>query len=94
MEYVNGQTLEHHVSVAGKLSCDVTLTILRQICGALAVAHQAKIVHCDLTYRNVLLAHAVDSEQRVKVIDFGIAKVLGTKTEVTQRLGSWRVGIS
>jgi serine/threonine protein kinase len=73
MELVSGQSLiERH----GALPVDEALNIARQIADALEAAHERGIVHRDLKPANVLLtANGV-----VKVLDFGIAKALDTRT--------------
>ncbi len=72
MEYVDGlnlRQLEH----AGKLSPPEALRIVPQVCEALQFAHEAGIVHRDIKPENILL----DQKGRVKIADFGIAKILG-----------------
>ena len=71
LEYVEG---EHIVDFArsGVLSLSARLDLFEQLCGAVSYAHEQQIVHCDLKPTNVL----VSKTGRVKVLDFGIAKVL------------------
>jgi serine/threonine protein kinase len=71
MEYVEGSTLRRVVQTA-KLSPRVTLHIVMQICEALQFAHDEGVVHRDIKPENIL----VDPKGRVKIADFGIAKVL------------------
>jgi serine/threonine protein kinase len=71
MEYVEGSTLRQIVQ-AGKLSPHDTLLIVMQICEALQFAHGEGVVHRDIKPENILL----DQKGRVKIADFGIAKVL------------------
>ena len=71
MEYVGGSTLRQVVR-AGKLSPRETLDIVVQICEALQFAHDQGVVHRDIKPENILL----DQSGRVKIADFGIAKVL------------------
>jgi serine/threonine protein kinase len=70
MEYVEGATLRQVVR-SGKLSPADTLNIVMQICEALQFAHGEGIVHRDIKPENILL----DQRGRVKIADFGIAKV-------------------
>ncbi len=67
MEFVEGQTLAH----IGALSTGEALTLAGQIADAIDAAHAAGIVHRDLKPGNV----RVTPDRRVKVLDFGIAKV-------------------
>ncbi|MGD0206832.1 MAG: protein kinase [Verrucomicrobiota bacterium] len=72
MEYVDGPNLRQ-VEQAGKLSPHEALEIIPQICAALQFAHDEGIVHRDIKPENVLL----DKKGRVKIADFGLAKILG-----------------
>jgi len=70
MEYVEGMTLSSYIGRAGALRVDEARHLLGQICDGLSAAHLAGVVHRDLKPSNVLL----DTQKRVKVIDFGLAK--------------------
>ena len=74
MEYVDGLNLRQ-VLDAGKLLPQEALAIVPQICEALQYAHDHGVVHRDIKPENVLL----DKEGRVKIADFGIAKLIGKK---------------
>ena len=71
MEYVEGWTLREVVR-SGRLSPSDTIGIVMQICEALQFAHDEGVVHRDIKPENILL----DQKGRVKIADFGIAKVL------------------
>jgi serine/threonine protein kinase len=73
MEYVDGLNLRQ-LEQEGKLTPREALQIVPQICEALQFAHDAGIVHRDIKPDNILL----DKKGRVKIADFGIAKILGT----------------
>ena len=72
MEFVDGLNLRQ-LEQTGKLSAREALQIIPQICEALQFAHDEGIVHRDIKPENVLL----DKKGRVKIADFGIAKLLG-----------------
>ncbi len=72
MEFVDGLNLRQ-LEQAGKLSPREALQILPQICEALQFAHDEGIVHRDIKPENILL----DKKGRVKIADFGIAKIVG-----------------
>ncbi len=71
MEFVDGTNLRE-VERAGKLSAEQALAIVPQICEALQFAHNEGIVHRDIKPENLL----IDKKGRVKIADFGIAKIL------------------
>jgi tRNA A-37 threonylcarbamoyl transferase component Bud32 len=72
MEYVDGVDLRRALR-AGELAPEQALAIVPQICDALQYAHDRGVVHRDIKPENILL----DREGRVKVADFGLAKLLG-----------------
>jgi predicted Ser/Thr protein kinase len=77
MEFVDGLNLRQ-LERAGKLSPQEALKIVPQICEALQFAHDEGIVHRDIKPENILL----DNKGRVKIADFGIAKILGREPDV------------
>jgi predicted Ser/Thr protein kinase len=76
MEFVAGPNLRQ-LERAGKLSPREALQIVPQICEALQFAHDEGIVHRDIKPENILL----DKKGRVKIADFGIAKIMGREGE-------------
>ncbi len=76
MEYVEGKTLKDLIRSRGKLPAQATITIARQICRGLEVAHEQGIIHRDIKPQNI----AVDPSGVVKIMDFGIAR-LAQRTE-------------
>jgi HAMP domain-containing protein len=71
MELVRGTTLATFIRDAGRLDVRATLTIGKQLCRALEVAHEEGIVHRDIKPQNLL----VDPAGFLKVMDFGIARL-------------------
>ena len=78
MEYVEGRTLHQEIQRGGPIPEVRVLRVLDQICSALIEAHGAGIVHRDLKPENVMLCERYGVRDYVKVLDFGIAKLLGT----------------
>jgi len=76
MEYVDGLNLRQ-LEQAGRLSPREALQIIPQICEALQFAHDEGVVHRDIKPENVLL----DKKGRVKIADFGLARILGHEPE-------------
>ena len=73
MEFVDGTDLRY-VMQSGELSPSQALAIVPQICDALQFAHDAGIIHRDIKPENILL----DKNGNVKIVDFGLGKILGT----------------
>lgn len=83
MEFVDGGNLRQ-IEEAGRLTPEQALAIVPQICEALQFAHSEGIVHRDIKPENILL----DKRGRVKITDFGIAKILGRVTRVAPLTGA------
>lgn len=73
MDYLEGSSLEQILAKDGHLEPLRAINIFIEICEALEHAHSKGVIHRDLKPGNILL---VDSDERVKIVDFGIAKVL------------------
>lgn len=86
MEYVDGLNLRE-VLRSGHMQPAEALKIVPQICDALQFAHDEGIVHRDIKPENILL----DKKGRVKIADFGIAKILGAKGSEYTLTGPWQV---
>ena len=71
MEYLEGRTLESMIKRKVKFNYRIIAQIIVQICAALDYAHQQGIVHRDIKPANIMIL----SDYRVKVMDFGIARV-------------------
>ena len=76
MEYINGKTLKQVIKDNGRLSSKTTLNIVLQITKALECAHTNNIIHRDIKPENIMIT----GDEIVKVMDFGIAKVVGSST--------------
>jgi serine/threonine-protein kinase len=80
MEFVEGQSLKHLIQSRGSLPVNVVLTVGKQLCRALEVAHEQGVIHRDIKPQNLI----VEPSGILKVMDFGIAR-LATRTDgVTQ----------
>src|SRR5437867_4052327 len=71
MEYVEGTSLKQLIGTRGPLPVPVTLTIGKQLCRALEVAHEQGVIHRDIKPQNIV----VDPTGFLKVMDFGIARL-------------------
>ena len=83
MEYLEGSSLAEVLKQKQRLSKEDALPIFKQILEALSHAHEKGIVHRDLKLSNVML---VGSENLVKLLDFGIAKILPASGIELQKL--------
>lgn len=77
MEYVEGKTLRNVLREEAPVPLSRAVTIAQQMLSGLAEAHANNIVHRDLKPGNVLMSKLRDGTDLVKLVDFGIAKVLG-----------------
>jgi serine/threonine protein kinase len=86
MEYLEGDTLDKVLVERGRLAPMLAARIARDLCLGLAVAHRSGIVHRDLKPANVIVADLDGAAPRIKIVDFGIAKLTEeaeAATEVT-----------
>lgn len=74
MEYIDGITLQQLIDFYGPQSPERTVHFLLQICGSIAEAHQAGLIHRDIKPGNVLLCAQSNSHDLIKVLDFGLVK--------------------
>ncbi|HUC85988.1 MAG TPA: protein kinase [Candidatus Acidoferrales bacterium] len=87
MEFVDGVNLRQLLR-AGRVSAREALAIVPQICDALQFAHDQGIVHRDIKPENILL----DRRGRVKVADFGLAKIVVGESQEPPGSGTGAVG--
>jgi serine/threonine protein kinase len=83
MEYVDGPSLAAVLKREGRLPISRAVHVLRQITEALAAAHAGQVIHRDLKPANIVLTTHRDESDYVKVLDFGMAKILGTSSGLT-----------
>lgn len=76
MEFLQGQSLAELQEATGPMSETRGAAILEQVARALVEAHSNQVIHRDLKPENILVRRLSDGTEEVKVLDFGIAKVL------------------
>jgi serine/threonine-protein kinase len=72
MEYVPGTPLKNLLQNRGRFTVEEAIPLMVQACAGVGYAHRAGLVHCDIKPQNML----VTPDQRLKVVDFGIARAL------------------
>ncbi|HTJ47200.1 MAG TPA: serine/threonine-protein kinase [Kofleriaceae bacterium] len=89
MERLSGEDLETRLA-RGPLSAEVALRFLRQAAGAIGAAHDRQIIHRDLKPANLFVVPDPDvvGGERIKVLDFGIAKLEGAATKTQGIFGT------
>jgi hypothetical protein len=83
MELLVGEDLAARLKRASSLSIDAVARILAQVVTALDAAHRARIVHRDLKPQNIFLCTRDGRDDYVKVLDFGISKLLDSASMLT-----------
>jgi serine/threonine-protein kinase len=76
MEYLEGEDLAVTCKREGRFDWRRTLAIAEQLCGALGAAHRGGIIHRDMKLENCFRIQRAGNEDFIKVLDFGIAKIL------------------
>ncbi len=86
MEFLQGLPLADLIDKEGKFSINRALPIFIQIANACAYAHSKNIIHRDLKPGNVILMNKNGQNDVVKIIDFGIAKIISENTVAGTKL--------
>lgn len=81
MEFIEGKSLDDVLQEQTRLSIDEFTTIFSQVCNGISFAHDNHVVHRDIKPSNIMIVEE-DGSRKVKVVDFGIAKICGTTGEV------------
>ena len=92
MEYLDGINLDDLIKDFGPLPESRVIEILRQICGSLAEAHDIGLIHRDIKPANVILSLRAGIPDFVKVLDFGLVKVVDESEEAKLTRANVTVG--
>jgi serine/threonine protein kinase len=85
MEYVQGETLAEIIRRRAAVSATDKLRWIEELCAGVSYAHQVGVIHRDIKPANLM----IDRSGRLKILDFGIAKMLGTlATNATALIGT------
>ena len=91
MEYLTGEDLSACIAREQRLPTDTSVRIALQVARGLAKAHEAGVVHRDLKPANIFLTEREDDDPLVKILDFGISKVIDA-SRAESRLKLTRAG--
>ena len=86
MDFVDGQTMTELLQTYGQIPLNHFLRIFLQVSDALAHAHKRSVLHRDIKPSNLMLIHNERGEYDVRIMDFGIAKVLDDTIGSAQHL--------
>ncbi|MEO6259902.1 MAG: protein kinase, partial [Thermoanaerobaculia bacterium] len=83
-EFIEGENLAQLLRFRGTLPPRYAVQLIRQALAGMEAIHRAGIVHRDISPENVMLTRAENGEERVKVIDLGVAKGDETDQSMTK----------
>jgi len=84
MEYLEGEDLDHRLRRVTRMPLQNVVQVVRQVASALNAAHDQGIVHRDLKPGNIFLVQIPGEPDFVKVLDFGISKMMAARTRLTK----------
>ena len=84
MELLEGRSLKQHLDLDRRMPAARLVTIIEQVASGLRFAHRKGIVHRDLKPSNIVLMRDPDGDETVKLVDFGIGKILGPAAMTTK----------
>ncbi|HEY9785010.1 MAG TPA: serine/threonine-protein kinase [Candidatus Obscuribacterales bacterium] len=86
MDFLRGQSLADVIKNEQQIDVDRAISIFVQACDALAHAHRHGVIHRDLKSSNIMLVAGDNKTEQVKVVDFGIAKLMPGAGRQSQNL--------
>lgn len=86
MDYLDGTSLDAVLADGGYMDVPRAQDIFIQVCEAMVHAHGKSVVHRDIKPSNIMLTKGINGGDFVKLVDFGIAKVLPSQQKATQNL--------
>jgi serine/threonine-protein kinase len=94
MEYIRGITLDTLLQRNGRLTASRAGRLLGQLCEVLQAAHGQRIIHRDLKPANLMVVDSDTPYEKIKVMDFGLAKLVGPRamSQVSEAQSEFAVG--
>ncbi len=86
MDCLEGESLKDMIDRKGRIPFDRALSLFKQICDGLEAAHKRGIIHRDLKPANVVVTKQDDGSELVRLVDFGIAKIMAQPGKEQQQL--------
>jgi serine/threonine protein kinase len=87
VEELRGESLEDVLAKSGHLSADQAVDVFIQVCEGLEYAHEQDVLHRDLKPSNIVILESGGLSQDVKLVDFGIAKLLSEESDDVKTSG-------
>lgn len=87
-EFIEGKSLTDTLKAVGPLAPDESMSVALQVCEVLSAAHKEGVIHRDLKPDNLMLIPSTRGRYAVKVLDFGIAKIVDEENGPTTETGS------
>jgi serine/threonine-protein kinase len=88
MELIVGESLQEMIKNLKRIEIESALEIIKQICSALEYAHKQNIIHRDIKPSNII----INRDGRVKILDFGLAKIINLSKDESCTVTGMRVG--
>jgi serine/threonine protein kinase len=82
MELVKGKTLDSIINSEGPLPVPLCVLVFGQLCDALGQAHKQEVFHRDIKPQNIMIGEGSEGEPLAKLLDFGLAKMTNSKSQV------------
>ena len=92
MELVHGETLEQRVQRDGPLPLSLALEVVEQTARGLAAGEECGVIHRDLKPSNLMIESHASDQLLVKIIDYGVAKVIAAQADPTFRTQAGFIG--
>lgn len=92
MDFVEGMPLDQALREQGTLPVDRFIRLFTEACDALDHAHQKGVIHRDIKPSNLMLTNRSDGTETVKILDFGIAKLMPSASEGAEKVSLTQTG--